>query len=158
VTEVSLRSRAVSIDQAKLNELAGVDFDLNDVVELAELAAIYVHRFDQSEVVPNWLAAEIWTSDAAQRPRKASRDARRAFVEAVEGIWRQRKRARGYGSHYDNDAKTHYGPLIALIQELFRAAGEERPPMNTTLHHDLVFLYTARERAGHGPAESRKPT
>ena len=144
--ELEKPSKAVRIDRDELNALSGVKFDYDDTAELAEITAIYVGRFARRSALPDFIVVDAVKQNSD--PRRTERDARRAFVAAVEGIWRDRWRKKGHGSSYQPDAEIHDGPLIRLLQYLLAAAGEKTPPSNSTLHHDLSFLYSARERAG----------
>jgi hypothetical protein len=82
-----------------------------------------------------------------ERSRHYELEARRAFVAAVEAVWRERRRRRGRGSYYNVKEELHAGPLLWLVQYLLAAAGERLPSAHT-LHHDLKLLATNRERAG----------
>jgi hypothetical protein len=110
---------------------------------LADLCTIYSERFQGPPLHRTALAAEL--------------AARRAFVEAVEGVWRECRRKRGRGSSYrevirqrEVVKKVHDGPLLRLLLKLFEAMREPNPPSAATLHHDLDFLRTGRERTRGG--------
>jgi len=137
--------RSVRIDKDELGRLARVKFDWSDIAELVELATVYRERF-QGPPLPDFMLAD------AVRLLPTELEARRAFVEAVEGIWRERHRKRGGSSYRAVIRKRiqvnqlHDGPLLRLLLALFQAMGEPNPPSATTLHHDLTFLRNHRER------------
>jgi hypothetical protein len=135
---------AIPLDVEKLERVAGVKLDRNHVNELVELLTIYEQRFKEPAISKLLLKRQRdWVG--FRRPRRAERDARRAFVEAVEGIWRECG-GKTQGSYYDPHEETHTGPLVLLLQELFRAINTSNSPSAATLHHDITFVYTGRER------------
>jgi hypothetical protein len=77
-------------------------------------------------------------------PKTVELEARRAFIDAAEGVWRERRRKRGRGSFVSRH-KGRDGPLLRLLRYLFIAAGEV-PPSPTTLDDDIRWLETQRER------------
>jgi len=142
--------RPIRLDKEELEELAGVTFSGNDVAELAELATIYAERF-RGPPVPDFILADL-PKPTARTARAAELAARRAFVEAVEGVWRECRSRRGRGSSYRQKEGTgvHDGPLLRLLRNLFAAIDEQNTPSAATLHHDLDFLHTGRERTRSG--------
>lgn len=135
---------AKQLDIKKLERIGCVKIDPIHINELVELLKIYEHRFKDPPLSRTLMKMQRdWIG--YRRPRRAELDARRAFVEAVEGVWREcggRKR----GAHFDAIKDVYSGPLVTLIQELFRGFGSTNPPSAATLHHDLKFLATGRER------------
>jgi hypothetical protein len=137
---VQLR-RPVCLDKEQLELLADVKFEWSDLRLLVELCTIYHERF-RGPPLP-----ELMLDDAMeQAPPTAELEARRAFVDAVEGVWRERRRKRGRGSSYRYDKEIHDGPLLQLLLKLFEAMGEPNPLSADTLHHDLQALHSGRER------------
>ncbi len=131
--------------RARLSELAGVEFSDEDATDLTQMTARFINRNHLSkEEMDWWSRVPRQFLDDLKPQRTRDRNARRAWVEFVEGTWRDR-RGRGSGSHYNDWKEVHTGPLIRLLQELLCAAGEPEPPSARTLHRDLVFLYTGRE-------------
>jgi hypothetical protein len=135
--------RPVRIDKEELDALAGVTFEWSDVAELVDLVSTYVERFGGPPLA-DYLLDHSW--ERHSQPSRMELEGRRAFVEAVEGVWRERCRRTGLGAHYDPDDEIHSGPLVKLLQYLLRAAGEAKPPSAATLAHDVKFLATGRER------------
>lgn len=135
---------ANQFDIKKLERIGRVKIDPLHVNELVELLKIYEHRFKEPTLSRLLIERQRdWIG--FRRPRRAELDARRAFVEAVEGVWRECGGQRR-GAHFDVENEVHSGPLVMLIQELFRVFGNTNPPSAATLHHDLKFLATGRER------------
>ena len=134
-------------DYERLNDLAGVTLTKSAVADMLEMTTFYLSH-QSIENMEMLLAAGYagWLSEKWD-PRTATRDARRAWVEFVEGTWRSCRGKRS-GSYYDPAQEIHTGPLIRLMQELLRIAGDPKPPSARTLHRDLVFLYTGREEKG----------
>jgi hypothetical protein len=130
--------RPIRIDKDELDAVAGVEFSWREIAELVDLCTIYAERF--REPMPDWAFAYSW-----QPPEAVELAARRAFVGAVEGVWRERRRRRGRGSFYSRHAR-YDGPLVRLLLKLFKAMGEPNPPSAATLHHDLTFLQGCGER------------
>jgi hypothetical protein len=149
------------LDKDRLEELAKVTFTWSDVEDFVEICTDYSRRFRGP--IPDFMLYD--SPITRQLPETIELEARRAFVEAVEGIYRERVRRRG-GSAYnhlrveagdrahDPAEPTHTGPLIDLLQELFRAMNEPDPPSAATLHHDLEFIRTHTER-DHGGKSRR---
>src|SRR5690242_1524088 len=109
--------------------------------ELVALCTAYRERFSGPSVDFMLVDAPITT----QLPATIERETRRAFVEAVEGIWCERRRKRGRGSTYLWDKEAYDGPLLRLLIKVFEAMDEPYPPSRATLHHDLHSL-TGEER------------
>lgn len=172
--------RPVRIDKDKLSKLGGAEFEWCDVEILVEVTSDYVGRW-RDEPLPKFMLGQ---SDDRDRPRPrwwpdmldrfdlpneplayslretaSEMEARRAFVDAVEAVWRfRRHRAnpkkfsalgvlpiKGLGAHYDPMTDTHTGPMIRLLRYLFVAAGATSPGVHT-LFHDLKALATGNER------------
>jgi hypothetical protein len=130
--------RPIRIDWNELDALADTSFTWSEVGELVDLCTIYAERF--REPVTDY----ILTCVDEQSPKRVELEARRAFVEAVEGVWRESRRRPGRGSFVSRH-KGRDGPLLRLLQKLFVAAGEA-PPSPTTVHDDIVWLERQRER------------
>lgn len=124
----------------ELDKLAKVEFSWSDIQELVELANTYAGRF--SGEVPDFMLEHAPIT--RQSPRLTELDARRAFVEAVEGVWRQRYGRPGRGA-FASKGKKFDGPLLRLFEALFVAMGE-KPPSCSTLYDDIMFVATRRER------------
>jgi hypothetical protein len=133
--------RRVRIDKDELDAAAGVEFAWEDVEYFVDVFSDYAGRHDRQRL-PDYILERSRPEDT----RRYELEARRAVVDAVEGVWRERRRRRGRGAHYDPEQEVHAGPLVRLVQYLLAAAGE-RPPSAATLYHDLKFLATNRERA-----------
>jgi hypothetical protein len=133
--------RSIRLDKEELEALAGVEFTVYDLVHLVDLCTIYTERFRDPVPVPEFMKPKPTAHNAA---RAADLEARRAFVEAVEGIWRERYRKRDYGSSYSWKYDRYDGLLLRLLRKLFEAMREPNPPSSATLHHDLDFLRTGR--------------
>ena len=147
--------RSVRLDHDRLNVLAGVTFTGSDLHELVLAVEDYRDRFRVDVPVPDFMLVD----EANRDPRKANMEARRAFVDEVAGIWQERVKgnASTRGSVYRIDEEIHAGPLIDLLQELFRTVEEATPPSAATLHHDLTVLAGSEERkTGKGPRRARR--
>jgi hypothetical protein len=134
----------VRLDLHHLSNLAGVNFDLNDLSEFVELVTVYATRFqeDPSSPVPLWMQREWYGFD---QPRLAELDARRAFVAAIAEIWRSRG-GRTVGSYYSDLEDGCEGSLLDLLETLLRGVHNLGRPSRDILHHDLRFIATGRER------------
>jgi hypothetical protein len=140
-------NRSVRIDWYRLNKIAKVQFTADDIHELVDLASDYVRRFGD-EPVPDFML------EYAVKCHTTDKEVRRAFVEAFEGIWRERLRRRGRGAYYNLFDAKHTGPLVRLIQHLLRGARDPNPPSAAVLFHDIKFLATGKER-NHGKPRKR---
>jgi hypothetical protein len=137
----------VRLDLGHLIKLAKVDLNLNDLAEFVELLTIYATRFQEDTFnrAPDWMQREWYGFD---RPRAAEREARRALVAAIAEIWRARG-GRTVGSYYSDLEEECEGPLLDLLEALLRGVNNLQLPSRDTLHHDLRFIATGRER-NHG--------
>lgn len=120
-------------DEVELERLSGVRFSERDLAELVDLVSIYANRFhpDPEPTLDFMLVDAVLLGST-------DRDARRAFIEAVEGVWRSRSsKPHTLGSYFDPEKKYHDGPLIRLLLRLFEAMGGPVPAAST-LHDDLV--------------------
>jgi hypothetical protein len=133
---------AIKLDLDRVNELAGVEFDLNDINEIVELLSLYAKRFLADQQVPIWMERD-WPG--LDNPRGAEVDARRATVLAISEIWRSRG-GKTIGSFYSDVDDGYNGPLIDLLDNLMSAVQVANRPSRDTLHHDLHFLATGKER------------
>jgi hypothetical protein len=130
------------IDNGKLERLAGVKFGASDIDWLERFTANYAEHFNEPPP-PDYLLGH--KRDDRLTPR-------RAFIWAVEDLWRQRWRRNEHGWHY-NRHKGHYdGPLLRLLLYLFEAAGG-KVPSAATIVGDLKELTQlpprpARKRSG----------
>jgi hypothetical protein len=142
---VQLR-RSIRLNWKELNELSGVTFDWSDIEYLVDLCTIYRERF--CEPRPPDCKFPYHPKPTPRTERAAELAARRAFIEAVEGIWRDRRRKRGRGASYRHHQGkgVHDGPLLRLLKALFVAMREPNPPTPATLSHDLTALARGRER------------
>jgi hypothetical protein len=135
----------VSREKDQLAQSAGVKFSWSDIQKLVELAAIYMERFQEPAEVPIWMIKDV----VVHNPRRREREARRAFVGAVEVIWRDCG-ASGPAFYYLVGEGVHDGPLLNLLDYLFIMMGESNAkgafPGASTLQHDLQFLHHGRER------------
>ena len=112
---------AKQLDIKKLERIGCVKIDPIHINELVELLKIYEHRFKDPPLSRTLMKMQRdWIG--YRRPRRAELDARRAIKDVYSG------------------------PLVTLIQELFRGFGSTNPPSAAILHHDLKFLATGRER------------
>jgi hypothetical protein len=139
--------KPIRIDKDELEKLAKVKFSWSDIAELVGRTTDYRERF-QGPPLPDFMLV-----DATRSSPTTELEARRAFVEAVEGVWHERSRKRGPGSSYQSIIRKrvfvkqiHEGPLLRLLLTLFQAMGEAESPSPATLHHDLNFLRTSCER------------
>jgi hypothetical protein len=137
------RRRPVRIDRDELNTLAGVEFTWGDIGDLVELCTVYRERFC-GPPPPDFMLADAPVTK--QPPATTEQEARRAFVAAVEAIWRERWQKGGHGSAYRWEREAHDGPLLRLLHKLFEAMGEPNPPSVAALHHDIVAVTNERER------------
>jgi hypothetical protein len=117
----------IRLDRERLEHLTGLTISWTDMQEFVELITIWVGR---RRDLQHYRGAELLM--------------RRAFVRAVYHTWVD-CRAQGGGAYLDSKY-TAKGPLIRLLTELFRAAGEE-PPSAITLYWDLVFVWSGEERS-----------
>ncbi len=143
---VKRRPVVITLDRERLEKLAGVKFSDNDFCELVELTAAVAERF-QGPASPDFMLDDAWKERWHQQPRQIEMDVRRAFVEAVEGVWHECG-ATGLGSYYNKEEAKHTGRLNLLLQELLRAVGEDKPGLAATLHHDIEFLHTGVDARG----------
>lgn len=136
-------TRAIRLDKDLLDKLGDVHFSWSDFQEIVAHCSMYVERFSapassQPFHIRDW--------EGTKRPEHVELEARRAFVQAIAETWADCRRKKGLGSAYNINDEIHTGPLNMLLQELFREIGGPTPPSATTLHHDLKFLSTGRER------------
>jgi hypothetical protein len=137
-----VRGREVRrIHKDKLDALAGVRFRRSDITELVELAATYHQRFN-GPALPDYML--LYAPITRQQPATTELVARRAFVEAVEGVWRERRGGRGRAA-FSSKTKKLDGPLLRLLRELFVAMGEQ-PPSDATLYDDIIAIEQQHER------------
>lgn len=114
------------------------------MTEFFELFEIYENRFSEpvEPPIPIWMLAD---APPFQKPKRAELGARRSIVEAIDGIWRECG-GQGRGSYYHVVKERFDGPLLALLETLFVAVSGSDAPSSATLHHDLAFIATGRER------------
>jgi hypothetical protein len=117
-------SLPVHIDREKLDALADVIFTDDDIHDLVDLTSTYAGRFQGDQHMPIWMAID----GIKKLPSASEFIARRAYVEAVFHIWRDRKRTRSYGTAYRPYQEIHDGPAIQLLQYLLRALEYFRRP------------------------------
>ena len=134
----------VRLDFHHLRKVAKANLNLNDLAEFVELLTIYVTRFQEDSVspIPDWLQQEWY---GFHNFRTAEMDARRAFVTAIADIWRARG-GQTVGSYYSDLEEECEGPLLDLLEQLLLGVDNLQLPSRSTLHHDLRFLATGRER------------
>lgn len=156
----------VRIDKDELSKRAGVEFHWSDIPILVEVTSDYIGRFRDRETLPDFML------DASCKPEHEASDkeARRAFVHAVEGVWRFRAHqvnpakysglgafpVKGLGARYNPLMGKSTGPMVDLLLYLLRAAGEPKPQEPDTLFHDLKALAILKERS-HSRADGSKP-
>jgi hypothetical protein len=91
----------VRLDRNVVSELSGVEFNDEDVADLAEITALAwgpsarTRLTDEGTMFASYLIETNWN------PCRRARDRRRAWVEVVEGVWRDCRRKGGLGSHWD---------------------------------------------------------
>ena len=116
---------------------------MGDIGDFVDLCTCYRERF-RGPPLPDFMLLDSPVTQ--QLPATTEQEARRAFVAAVEAIWRERRRRGGHGSAYRHERDAHDGPLLWLLLILFNAMGEPNPPSMATLHHDIVAVTSGRER------------
>ena len=133
-------------DRGELSRIAGIEIEDSDRAELSELLFIYQNRFRDDNDLPDDLfldrQQDYW--EGYKNPRRAEQDVRRTIVGAIAGVWTDCK-GRGRGSYWDAVADEYTGGLLKLLESLFKII-ESKPPSLATLHNDLKFLGTGRER------------
>ena len=128
-------------DREELSRIAGVEITDSALAELAEHLSLYVSRFG-GPPPPVWMQQD-WVG--FNHPRRAERDARRAIVDSIAGVWTDCY-GQGRGSYWDAVEGKYTGGLLKLLEVLFKTI-EPKPPSLTTLHSDLKFRDTGRERS-----------
>lgn len=136
--------KIITLDRERLETLAGLKFSDASFAELVELTATVAGKF-QGPAPPDFMLEDAWSERWHQEPRQIEMDVRRAFVEAIDALWHECG-GKGRGSYYDGFNGIYSGQLLALLRELFRILGWSDSTSAASLHHDLTFLATGRER------------
>lgn len=132
----------VSLNKDELENAARVKFSDEQIAEFVSLLTMYSARFDDDASAPRFM----WP-DSTPLNEAFEQSARRAFVGAVRDIWIEAGQGNGgqIGSYNAADG-TCSGPLFNLLWLLLNSTPAAGVWSQSTIHHDVVFLATGRER------------
>lgn len=144
------RMLMLQLNHAELSRFAGVELSDGALLELATATAAYAGRFHASYENEGYLSDEEW-QNFLHNPLGVEVAVRRAYLSEILAIW---ERAGGTGNNSKrrtirdkgDTAQIPDGPVVKLAVALLRSLPNPDGIEAFTIHHDVNFLTTGRER------------